>query len=80
MNEAAALIPAVVTVTPTVPAPGGLVAAIWVSDAMVKASAGADPNCTLLTQTKPVPVMVTGVPPAMGPLDGEIPVTLSGIA
>ena len=42
---------------------------------------GAEPNSTLVAAvTNPVPVTVTEVPPATGPLDGLIPVTVGAAA
>ena len=66
-----------VTVTSTVPLPGGLVALIWVSEATVK-WAPADPNCTPSALVNPLPVMMTLFPPAGLPLFGEIWVTAGG--
>jgi hypothetical protein len=34
------------------------------------------PNLTVVTPVNPVPVMVTRVPPVLGPLAGEIAVTV----
>ena len=67
----------VVTVTSTVPVPGGLVAVIWVSESMVNCAA-APPKLTpvlAVGAVKPVPIMVTLVPPLVVPLAGETPVT-----
>ena len=36
--------------------------------------AGAPPNVTVAPEAKPLPVIVTVVPPAAGPDDGETPV------
>ncbi len=64
--------PAVVTETLTCPAAcAGAVATIWVVDLTVKALAVVVPNFTYLTVENPVPVMVTEVPPATGPLYRE---------
>ena len=79
MNRSSALIaevpPGVVTVTSTVPLPAGLTAVIWVSLLTVKLVAIVEPtstasNETLVAQVNPVPVRVTLVPPASGPLVG----------
>ena len=59
-----------VTVTSTVPVPGGDVAVMVVELTTVKVVAGVLPNLTPVTQVKPVPVMVTVVPPVDGPLFG----------
>ena len=67
--------PAVVTVTSTVPDPGGLVAVIWVALETAKVPAAAVPNLTALAPPKLVPVSVTVVPPALGPLFGVNDVT-----
>ena len=78
MNWSAALIalvpPPVFTVTLTVPLPAGEIAVhkVAVQDTPV---AGADPNDTL-PPDRPVPVTLTAVPPAGGPLDGLTPVTV----
>src|ERR1022692_263384 len=44
----------------------------------VNPAAGLVPNLTPVTHWKPVPVMVTVVPPVVGPLLGTIPVTVGG--
>ena len=71
--------PCEVTVTWTVPLPAGLVAMISVSLTMLKLLTDACPNDTLVAVLKPVPVIVTLVPPLPGPLVGLIPVTV-GVA
>ena len=67
------LVPArVVTVTSAGPAvPAGEVAVIWVP-AWFTATlvAGFGPKSTVGLDPKPLPLIVTGVPPATGPLDG----------
>jgi hypothetical protein len=71
------VLPKVVTVTSIVLArPGGAVAVIEVSEFTVKFAAGMEPNETALAPVKPVPVIVTTVPPAVGPESGESPVTV----
>lgn len=68
--------PTVVTRTSTVPVPAGDVAVIWVALSTVKPVAGVAPNTTALTPERLVPVIVTDVPPAAGPLVGAIDVTV----
>ena len=81
MNWSAALValvpPGVVTVTSTVPAvPAGAVAVIWVALLTVKLVAAVAPKLTALAPVKLVPVIVTEVPPAVGPAVGLTPVTV----
>ena len=73
-----ALVPlGVVTVTSTVPAVcAGEVAVIDVALFTVNDAAGVAPNCTAVAPVKPVPVIVTDVPPAVGPLVGLTLVTV----
>ncbi len=67
-EEVAEVPPAVVTVMSTVPAAlGGEVAVIWLSESTVKVVAAVVPKSTAVAVVKPVPVMVTVVPPAVGP-------------
>ncbi len=68
----------VVTVTSTVPAPAGEVAVIWVSELTVNEVAAVAPNATAVAPVNPVPVIVTEVPPACGPLLGLTLVTVGG--
>jgi hypothetical protein len=63
--------PAVVTVTSTLPIPGGDVAVIWVGLTTLNAPAAAPPNLTAVAPDKLVPVIVTLVPPAAGPEFGD---------
>lgn len=42
----------------------------------VNEGAGVVPKVTLVAPVKPVPVMFTAVPPAVGPDTGEMPVTV----
>ena len=70
--------PAFVTVTSTLPIPAGEVAAIDVALLTVNVVATTPPNLTAVAPVKLLPVMVTGVPPAAGPLAGEIEVTVGG--
>ena len=80
MNWSAAEVPdvppAVVTLTSTVPVPAGEVAVIDVAELTVKLVAAVAPNVTNVAPVKPVPVMVTVVPPAAGPDVGEIDATV----
>ncbi len=60
-----------VTVTSTVPAArAGEVAVIWVLETTVKLVAAVVPKWTAVAPVKLVPVMVTMVPPAVGPVVG----------
>jgi hypothetical protein len=60
----------------TVPAlAAGLVQVIEVGLTTTTAVAAAPPNVTAVTEKKLVPVSVTDVPPAVGPLVGETDVT-----
>ena len=69
--------PAVVTVMSTVPAASaGEVAVICVALVTVKLAAAVAPNFTAVAVVKLVPVRVTLVPPAMGPLVGLTLVTV----
>ena len=63
------------TVTSTTPVPAGLVAVICVAELTVKLPAAAPAKCTAVAPVKPVPVIVTDVPPAAGPDVGLRPVT-----
>ena len=64
----------VVTVSVTVPLPGGLVTVICVPESAVITPAVA-PNRTPVAPASPVPVMVTVVPPAVLPPAGDTPLT-----
>ncbi len=68
--------PGVVTVTSTVPLPAGAVAVMLVALTTVMPVAEAAPNLTAVAPVKPVPVMVTEVPPLAGPELGEMAVTV----
>jgi hypothetical protein len=76
--ELVALVPpVVVTVTLTVPADSaGEVATIDVDELTVTAVAVTVPNITVAPEAKLVPVMVTEVPPVVGPEVGLMPVTV----
>ena len=72
-----ALVPAgVVTVTSTTPDPAGAVAVIDVSLLTVKLVAPAAPNFRAVAPVRLAPVIVTVVPPPVGPDDGLTPVTV----
>ena len=71
------LCPLTVTVTVTAPAlPDGVVAVIEVLFTTTTLVAADVPNVTVAPVEKLVPVIVTAVPPAVGPLVGDIPVTV----
>ena len=63
-----------VTLTSTVPVPAGDVAVIWVAELTVKVVAAVAPKITAVAPVNPVPVIVTVVPPDVGPDVGEIEV------
>ena len=71
---ALALPPGVVTVMFTVPVPAGLVTVIWVPESAVTFPA-APPKLTPVAPPRLVPLIVTAVPPAVVPLDGDNPLT-----
>ena len=50
-------------------------ALIWVSLSTLKKPAGCVPNVTWVAPVKAVPVMVTNVPPKVGPDEGATAVT-----
>jgi hypothetical protein len=64
----------------TVPVPAGAVALIEVAEVTLKVVAGVAPNATALAPVKPVPVIVTTVPPASGPWAGDTADTVGGPA
>ena len=71
------LCPLTVTVTVTAPAvPAGVVAVIVVLFTTTTLVAAVLPNVTVAPVAKFVPVMVTAVPPATGPLFGLTAVTV----
>ena len=75
MAEVALVPPGVVTVISMVPAAcAGEVAVIWVAELTVKV-AEVPPKLTIVAPVNPVPVIMTEVPPAAGPLVGFLPVT-----
>ena len=71
--------PTLVTVTVTAPAaPAGVVAVICVLFTTTTFVAAAEPNVTVAPDTKFVPVIVTAVPPDVGPLLGDTLLTVGG--
>jgi hypothetical protein len=62
----------------TVPVPGGATAVIDVDEFIVTAVAVTFPNITTAPCTKPVPVIVTGVPPETDPIEEDILSTVGG--
>ena len=60
----------------TMPAPAGEVAVIEVAELTVKLVALVAPNLTAVAPVKLVPVMVTDVPPVVGPVVGAIDATV----
>jgi hypothetical protein len=76
-DEVADVPAGVVTVTFTVPVPGGLSTVIEVSLTTVKFVAGVVPKSTSVAPVKAVPVIVTRVPPDCGPVVGLNPVTVA---
>jgi hypothetical protein len=71
------LCPLTVTVTVTAPAlPAGVVAVIVVLFTKLTFVAAVPPNVTVAPVAKFVPVMVTAVPPATGPLFGDTLLTV----
>ncbi len=76
-----ALVPAwVTTVTFTVPVPAGETAVMLVAEFTVIPVAGTVPKFTEVAPAKPVPMIVTEVPPVVGPLAGPMPVTTGAAA
>ncbi len=75
-GEVALVPPMVTTVTSTVPVPMGDVAVIEVALTIVTPVAFVVPNFTAVAPVKPVPVIVTLVPPVAGPLAGLSTVTV----
>jgi len=63
-------------VTSTVPVPAGDVAVIDVAELTTKLAALVAPNFTAVAPVRLVPVIVTEVPPAVGPEVGAIDVTV----
>ncbi|HET6963194.1 MAG TPA: hypothetical protein VFH58_00375 [Acidimicrobiales bacterium] len=78
-EEVADVPPGVVTVTSTVPAaPAGEVAVTRVESTAMTSVAGLAPKLTPVAPVRLVPVIVTDVPPALGPDEGLTPVTVGG--
>src|SRR5438067_6150066 len=67
------------TTTSCAPEPMGVVAVISTSEATLTLVASL-PILTVAPETKPVPLMVTGVPPLAGPELGSMDVTVTGPA
>ena len=77
MAKVPLLVSVLVTTTLTAPAAwAGAVAVIVVPFTTVTPVADVPPSFTVAPDRKPVPVMVTGVPPVEGPVLGEIEVTV----
>jgi hypothetical protein len=70
VGEAAEVPVDVVTVTPTIPTPAGLEAAIVVGLKTLNVVAWFPPKLTAVAPAKPAPVIVTNVPPVSGPALG----------
>ena len=70
----------VVMLTSTVPVPRGVTALTCVLESTVKLVAATFPNNTAVAPAKPLPVIVTLVPPASGPLRGAIRVMMGARA
>ena len=68
-DEVAEVPPGVVTVTSTVPLPAGAMAVMEVAE-LTKGARRRGAEVTAVAPVKPVPVMVTLVPPAVGPTAG----------
>ncbi len=68
--------PGPVTVTLTVPVPAGLTAVISVEERTSTLLARFSPKCTAVAPVKPVPLIVTSVPPSVGPSAGLTLVTV----
>jgi hypothetical protein len=69
--------PGETTITSTVPgaAPAGTAAVSWVLEVKWTDVAAAPPKLTVAPLVKPVPVIVTELPPETGPASGVTPVT-----
>ena len=76
-TEVALLPPELLTVTSTIPALCfGAVAVISVLRTRVNLVAGVEPKSTAVAFVNPVPLMVTLVPPPVGPLFGDTEITV----
>ena len=73
--------PPVVTIMPTSPAVvrAGVIQVIVVLSTMIREVADNPPNVTKVAPVKFLPVIVTLVPPAMPPDDGEILLITGGV-
>jgi hypothetical protein len=71
--------PGVVTVTSSVPVPAGDFTVIWLSFTTTRLVAAVQSNFTDVAPVKPDPVIVTEVPPAAGPVAGEMAVTVGTV-
>ena len=72
--------PPVVTIISTAPAlRTGVIQVIVVLFTMLREVADNPPNVTKVAPVKFVPLIVTFVPPAMPPDDGEMPVIFGGV-
>jgi hypothetical protein len=70
--------PAVLTLTSTAPDPAGDTAVTDVGEFTFTPVAAAVPNLTVVALLKFVPLIVTVLPPAVGPVFGLTPVTVGG--
>ena len=61
---------AVITVTGTVPVPSGLERIIWEAVSLMKLVTWIGPKSTAVAPARLVPLIVTSVPPVVGPLAG----------
>jgi hypothetical protein len=68
----------VVTVTTTLPVPGGEVAVIVTALMTFTFVAPVPPNETVAGDAKLIPVMVTTLPPLVRPDEGDRPLTVGG--
>src|ERR1035441_10204336 len=77
VNSSAPLVddvpPGLITVMSTVPEPAALVASISVSEITLKDAGFPAPKFTDVALLKPLPAMLTLVPPASDPADGDTP-------
>ena len=64
-----------ITVTSTVPVPAGLDTIIWEAVSLMKLVTCVDPKSTAVASARFMPVIVTSVPPVVGPAAGLTPVT-----
>ena len=73
--------PPVVTITPAAPtvARAGVIQVTVVLSTTVREVATTPPNVTEVAPVKDVPVIVTLVPPAVLPVNGEMPVIFGGV-